>query len=253
MTIISHTQSVRLAAAHGHAIVRASVVKRVTGKDVGHISDDALPVGVVLAGAVLPSVRVNDVDLAFGMCETQEAAGEDGDGVIPSKVVVSESSSFRLKKTCDSLVGDPVHDRPGVDEVNKGLVAHTRSAVGDSAEADTGGEVDGKVGGRDNGDRATQRVASDSDFGRVVLGDTGLHGRENGCSRPGLEGELDSCSRNGSGRGQDGLGVCVAETIVSLDRRADAGEEVGPQGLQVEVEVRDNGKAVGWSQRWSLM
>jgi hypothetical protein len=96
-------------------------------------------------------------------------------------------------------------------------------------------------------------VASDSDFGRTVLGDTGLHGCKNGCRGPGLEGELECCSRNGSGREQDELGVCVAETIVRLDRRANAGEEVGPQGLQVEVQVRDNGDAIGWSQLWSFM
>lgn len=229
------------------------MVKRVAGKDVGYVSDDALSVGVVLTRAILPSVRVNDVDLAFGVSEAQEAAGEDGDGVIPANALVSEPSSFPVKKTHDSLVGDPVHDRPSVNKVNEGLVAHTRGAVGDSAEADTGGKVDGKVGSRDDSDRTAQRVASDSDLGRTVLGDTGLYSRENSCSRPELEGELECCSRNGSGGGQDELGVCVAETIVRLDRRADAGEEVAPQGLQVEVQVRDNGDAIGWSQRWSFV
>ena len=148
------------------------MVERVTSEDVGDVSDYALPVGVILAGAVLPGVRVHDVDLALGVGEAQETAREDGNGVIPGRPLglIMRSRGYPVKAS-HSLVGDTVHDGPSVDKVNEGLVTHARGAVGDSAEADTGGKVDGEVGSRDDGNRAAERVASDGDLGRAVLGD----------------------------------------------------------------------------------
>ena len=37
--------------------------------------------------------------------------------------------------------------------------------------------------------------------------------------------------------------MCVAEAVVRLQVRADPREEVGPQGLQAEIDVCDDRKA----------
>ena len=65
------------------AVVRSAVVASVSRQDVGHIADGALRVRIVLARAILPSTRVDDVDLPFGMGEAQEPARENGDRVVP--------------------------------------------------------------------------------------------------------------------------------------------------------------------------
>lgn len=95
------------------------MVRLVPVKDVGHVAHRALRALVVLAGARRPRARVLDVDLARGVVEAEEAAGQDRHEVL--------------------LVVDMRDAEPeGVDVVREVLVPDAREAVPDEAHGGGG-------------------------------------------------------------------------------------------------------------------
>jgi len=162
------------------------VVTSLADEDVGDVADDALRVGVVLAlrgsfdqgsatssrncgvltGAVDPCVGVDDVLLAFGMHETQEAARDNGDDV--------------------PLIVDVADGSVGVNIIGKGFVSDSRQAVGDRLESRPGREVQGQIHGRDQSNCATQGVANDGDRRRTIPGHRSLYCSEDSCGGFGL-------------------------------------------------------------------
>jgi hypothetical protein len=85
------------------------VVTEVTNEDVRNITDAALPVGVILAGAHLPVAVIIDMGFPRWVLEAQGPSRDDRDGVLE--------------------VGDP--DKPiqfAVDEIGERLVSYLEIA-----------------------------------------------------------------------------------------------------------------------------
>ena len=95
------------------------MVRLVPVKDVRHVADRALRALVVLAGARRPRARVPDVDLARGVVEAEETAGQDRHEVL---LVVD---------VCDA-------EPEGVDVVREVLISDAREAVPDEAHGGGG-------------------------------------------------------------------------------------------------------------------
>lgn len=58
------------------------MIARAPRKDIRHRTDRAPPIRVILPCACIPYVPAVDVDLAGGVGEAEESAGEDGHGVL---------------------------------------------------------------------------------------------------------------------------------------------------------------------------
>lgn len=122
----------RALAAHRHPVVRTIMVRTTPLEHARHIADRAPRAVVVLAGARRPRARVPDVHLARGVAEAEEAAGQDGDGVL---LVVD--------------VRDAQPER--VDVVRELLVPDAREAVPDECDRG-GGDLQVEIDGVEEGD-----------------------------------------------------------------------------------------------------
>jgi hypothetical protein len=107
------------------------MVRRVDHEKVWDVANRAFSVGIILAGAVLPLSRVDDVDLALRLGKAHETTGERWDRVFPVKMLALSTIVKSSLCTSHSLVYDPTDHGTRVDKVDEVLIAYTRRAVGD--------------------------------------------------------------------------------------------------------------------------
>ena len=124
------------------ALVRAKVVKDIAICNVWNLRDSALRIrGVIVGGACISFARADDVDLAVGVLEAEEATGDDRNGIL---LVID---------------ADKVRDF-GIEEAGPCWVANTGSAVRHRLDVDARREVERKEHGVELSECASQGVTN---------------------------------------------------------------------------------------------
>jgi hypothetical protein len=141
------------------SVVRTTVVRVVTVKDVGYVTDDALCTWIVLAGARRPLARLRDMYLTRRVHVSQEHSRHDRDRI------------FQVVDVRDVQVG--------IDIVCKCLVANTWKTIEDSLERRSGREVKREVNRVKKRERSTEGVADQRHRIGFILGHGCLDRRKN--------------------------------------------------------------------------
>lgn len=115
----------------GNTIKRTNMVRRVDHEKVWDVANRAFSVGIILARAVLPLSRIDDVNLPLRLGKAHETTGEGWDGVFSVEMLTFSTILKSSLCVTRSLVYDPTNHGTRVDKVDEVPIAHARRAVGD--------------------------------------------------------------------------------------------------------------------------
>ena len=128
----------------------------VTYEYVGNITDTALFVGVILAGALLPDAAIVNVGFPRWVVVTQEPSWDDRNRILEicdaDKVIQAA-----VDEICEFLVSDLVRGQSGV-EIERGELCENATYAGQSVSVELNGTiryVDLQIESVDEGDSGT--------------------------------------------------------------------------------------------------